>query len=68
MRGLAAALPRDLSTFRYEGSVKVAANWVATGALRWDLEANKLNQYVVGAGYVDDCFVLHFIAPCPTVV
>jgi LPS-assembly protein len=40
------------------GSVKVAANWVATGALRWDLEANKLNQYVVGAGYVDDCFVL----------
>jgi len=40
------------------GSVKVAANWVATGAMRWDLEANKLNQYVVGAGYVDDCFVL----------
>jgi len=40
------------------GSVKVAANWVATGAVRWDLEANKLNQYVFGAGYVDDCFVL----------
>jgi len=40
------------------GSVKVAANWVATAAMRWDLEANKLNQYVVGAGYVDDCFVL----------
>jgi LPS-assembly protein len=40
------------------GSVKVAANWVVTGAARWDLEANKLNQYVVGAGYVDDCFVL----------
>ena len=28
------------------------------GAARWDLEANKLNQYIVGAGYVDDCFVL----------
>jgi LPS-assembly protein len=26
--------------------------------MRWDLEANKLNQYVIGAGYVDDCFVL----------
>jgi LPS-assembly protein len=39
-------------------SVKVAANWVVTGAARWDLEANKINQYIVGAGYVDDCFVL----------
>src|SRR5258708_6525997 len=33
------------------GSVKVSSNWVATGAMRWDLEANKLNQYVIGAGY-----------------
>jgi LPS-assembly protein len=40
------------------GSVKIAANWVATGAARWDLIANNINQYVVGAGYVDDCFVL----------
>jgi LPS-assembly protein len=40
------------------GSLKVAANWVVTGAARWDLEANKVDQYVVGAGYVDDCFVL----------
>jgi len=39
-------------------SVKVAANWVVTGAARWDLQANALDQYVVGAGYVDDCFVL----------
>jgi LPS-assembly protein len=31
---------------------------VVSGAARWDLEANKLNQYIVGAGYVDDCFVL----------
>jgi len=29
-----------------------------SGSARWDLEANKLNQYIVGAGYVDDCFVL----------
>ena len=40
------------------GSVKVATNWVATGAVRWDLVANQINTYVIGAGYVDDCFVL----------
>jgi LPS-assembly protein len=40
------------------GSVKIANNWVATGSARWDLVANQINQYVVGAGYVDDCFVL----------
>ncbi len=40
------------------GSVKIASNWVATGAARWDLVANQINEYVVGAGYVDDCFVL----------
>jgi LPS-assembly protein len=40
------------------GSIKLATNWVVTGAARWDLEANKINQYVIGAGYVDDCFVL----------
>jgi LPS-assembly protein len=39
-------------------SVKVAANWVVTGSARWDLVANQINQYVIGAGYVDDCFVL----------
>ena len=39
-------------------SFKVAANWVVTGAARWDLVANNINQYVIGAGYVDDCFVL----------
>jgi LPS-assembly protein len=31
---------------------------VVTGAARWDLVANQINQYVIGAGYVDDCFVL----------
>jgi LPS-assembly protein len=40
------------------GSVKVASNWVASGSARWDLVANQINQYVVGAGYVDDCFIL----------
>ena len=40
------------------GSVKLATNWVLTGSARWDLVANDINQYAVGAGYVDDCFVL----------
>jgi LPS-assembly protein len=39
-------------------SVKVAGNWVVTGSARWDLVANQINQYIIGAGYVDDCFVL----------
>jgi LPS-assembly protein len=40
------------------GSVKLAANWVLSGSLRWDPEAHQLNQYTVGAGYVDDCFII----------
>jgi LPS-assembly protein len=40
------------------GSVKLASNWVMTGGARWDLEAAKINQYMIGAGYVDDCFVI----------
>lgn len=40
------------------GSIKVASNWVVTGAARWDLAANKISTYTVGAGYVDDCFVM----------
>jgi LPS-assembly protein len=39
-------------------NVKLATNWVLTGAARWDLILNQLNQYAVGVGYVDDCFVL----------
>jgi LPS-assembly protein len=39
-------------------SVKLAANWVVTGSARYDLVANQINSYVIGAGYVDDCFVL----------
>jgi LPS-assembly protein len=40
------------------GSIKIASNWVVQGAARWDLETNQVNQYSVGAGYVDDCFVI----------
>ncbi len=40
------------------GSLKVAANWVVSGGVRYDLSAQKVNQYLIGAGYVDDCFIL----------
>jgi len=40
------------------GSVKLASNWVATGAARYNLESNSVDTYAVGFGYVDDCFVL----------
>lgn len=40
------------------GSIKLADNWVVTGGARWNLEANTIDQYTVGAGYVDDCFIL----------
>jgi LPS-assembly protein len=42
------------------GSIKIVSNWVVTGAARWDMQANNINQYVVGAGYVDDCFIWGF--------
>ncbi len=63
MYGNYAAQPELGYLTRREGllgnaSVKIATNWVISGGARWDLEANKVNQYIVGAGYVDDCFVL----------
>jgi LPS-assembly protein len=63
MYGNYAAQPELGYLTRREGllgsaSIKIASNWVVSGAARWDLEANKINQYVIGAGYVDDCFVL----------
>jgi LPS-assembly protein len=39
-------------------SVKLGANWVATGALRYDIDAAKVDQTQIGLGYVDDCFIL----------
>ncbi|HVV42572.1 MAG TPA: LPS-assembly protein LptD [Nitrobacter sp.] len=39
-------------------SIKLASNWVVQGAARYDIENNQINQYSIGAGYVDDCFVL----------
>jgi len=35
----------------------MAANWVVSGSARWILKPPD-QPYVIGAGYVDDCFVL----------
>ena len=40
------------------GSIKVAANWMLSGGLRYDITNQTVNQYIVGAGYVDDCFII----------
>ena len=38
--------------------VKLAADWVLSGAARYDLAKNKINSTSVGIGYIDDCFIL----------
>jgi len=38
-------------------SFKLSANWLATGALRYDLDARKVDQTQFGVGYLDDCFL-----------
>lgn len=39
-------------------SFKLSQNWIVSGSFRYDLNSNKINQYIIGAGYIDDCFVL----------
>lgn len=39
-------------------SFKIASNWVLSGGARYDLDADKINQTIFGASYVDDCFVI----------
>jgi LPS-assembly protein len=39
-------------------SVKVTQNWVVQAAARYNIEAEKFDQTTIGAGYVDDCFIL----------
>lgn len=40
------------------GSWKVASNWVLNGGILYDLDADKVAQTLIGAGYVDDCFII----------
>jgi LPS-assembly protein len=39
-------------------SIKLNANWVVSGALRYDLDAGKFDQSQIGLGYIDDCFIV----------
>jgi len=39
-------------------SVKVNANWVLLGGARYNLIASRFDQTQLGAGYVDDCFIM----------
>lgn len=39
-------------------TVKLDANWLATAALRYDLDAGKFSQTQFGIGYIDDCLIL----------
>ena len=39
-------------------SYKLTANWITTTAIRYDLEASQIQQYQIGLGYIDDCFIL----------
>ena len=41
-------------------SYKINPNWVVSTALRYDIQAGKLDQTRVGIGYIDDCYMLSF--------
>jgi LPS-assembly protein len=41
-------------------SYKLSPNWAISTALRYDIEAGKLDQTRVGIGYIDDCYMLSF--------
>jgi LPS-assembly protein len=40
------------------GSVKLTANWLATAAVRYDIDARKLAGTQFGINYIDDCLIL----------
>jgi LPS-assembly protein len=40
------------------GSVKLTQNWSLFAGLRYDIEAERINQTNVGLGYIDDCFAI----------
>jgi LPS-assembly protein len=39
-------------------SYKITANWLATGAVRYDLDAHQLAGTQFGINYIDDCLIL----------
>ena len=39
-------------------TVKLTENWVASGALRYDLDAHRVAGTQLGFGYIDDCLII----------
>ena len=55
-------------------NLKLSQNWVATTALRYDIDARKFPSTQFGLGYIDDCFIfaMNYItsysySPVPTI-
>lgn len=55
-------------------NLKLSQNWVATTALRYDIDARKFSSTQFGLGYIDDCFILamnyitsYSYSPVPTI-
>jgi LPS-assembly protein len=40
------------------GAVKLNTNWIASAALRYDIDAGKFDQTQFGIGYIDDCLII----------
>jgi LPS-assembly protein len=40
------------------GQIKLNQNWIATAAIRYDIDAEKLAGTQFGIGYIDDCLIL----------
>ena len=57
-RAAATRLPDRREGILGSASIKLNANWVATGAARYDIDASKFDQTRFGVGYIDDCFIL----------
>ena len=40
------------------GQVKLTQNWALLGGMRYDVDADKIDQTRLGVGYIDDCLIL----------
>ena len=40
-----------------QAQIKIGANWVASTALSYDVDAAKFSSTQLGLGYIDDCFI-----------
>ena len=40
------------------GTIKLTQNWLANGAIRYDIDANSISGMSFGIGYIDDCLIV----------